>query len=101
MACTLCCTPAHPCGSNRLTPQAEQTISAPPAGRNRSGFPRYPSALAGCLPPLAEHRRTRLVDLPVEEVVLARPRVDLAPAHLATEGAGMLVGVMLPRRGIG
>jgi len=59
------------------------------------------SALAGRSPPFPEDGRTRLIDFPVEKVVLARPGVDLAPANLASKAAGMFVGVMLPRRGIG
>jgi hypothetical protein len=51
-------------------------------------------------PPFAETGRIRLVDLPIEKLVIAGPGMDLAPANLATEAAGMLVLVMFPRRGV-
>jgi hypothetical protein len=62
---------------------------------------RHSSALAGRPPPFPEDGGIHLIDFPVEKVVMARPRVDLAAAHFASEVAGMLVGVMLPRRRIG
>ena len=51
-------------------------------------------------PPLAEVGPLRLVDLPVEEIIIARPRVDFAPANLAVETAGMPGWMLLPCRGV-
>src|ERR1700734_2355098 len=47
-------------------------------------------ASARSSPPFAELGRIRLVDLPVEEIVVAGPRVDQAPADFASEAAGTL-----------
>jgi hypothetical protein len=40
-------------------------------------------------PPFAEDRRLRLIDFPIEEVVIAGPGVDLDPADFASEASGM------------
>src|SRR5712671_8205893 len=51
-------------------------------------------------PPFPKHGRPRLVDFPVEKIIIARPRVDLAPANLTAETARMLVWMLLPCRGV-
>jgi hypothetical protein len=52
-------------------------------------------------PPFPKDGRLRLIDFPIEEIVVARPRVDLDPANLTAETAGMLVWMLLPCRGVG
>ena len=36
-------------------------------------------------------RDNRLIDFPIEKIIIARPRVDLDPANLTTETARVLV----------
>ena len=51
-------------------------------------------------PPLAEVGPLRLVDLPIEKIIIARPRVDFAPANFTVEAAGMPGRMLLPCRGV-
>ena len=51
-------------------------------------------------PPFSKDGRLRLIDLPIEKIIIARPRVDLGPANLTAETAGMLVGMPLPCGGV-
>lgn len=55
----------------------------------------------GLAPPFTKDGCFDLVDSPIEIIVIAGPRVDLAAANLAVETAGMLVGIVLPGRGVG
>jgi hypothetical protein len=68
---------------------------------------KHPSAIPVSLvfvrwsrPPFPKDRRLRLIDLPVEKIIIARPRVNFDPANLAAEAAGMLGWMLLPRRGV-
>ena len=49
---------------------------------------RKPTSARG-RPPFSEFARLRLIDLPIEEIVIAGPGVDFDPANLAGETAGM------------
>jgi hypothetical protein len=51
-------------------------------------------------PPFPKDGRLRLIDFPIEEIIIARPRVDLGPANLTAETARMLVWMLLPCRGV-
>jgi hypothetical protein len=51
-------------------------------------------------PPFPKLGRLYLIDSPIEKIIIARPRVDLAPANLAAETARMLVWMLLPGRDI-
>ena len=51
-------------------------------------------------PPFSKDRRLRLVDFPVEKIIVARPCVNFDAANLAAEAAGMLGWMLLPRRGV-
>lgn len=51
-------------------------------------------------PPSAKARGLRLVDFPIEKIIVAGPRVDLAPANLASEISRLLVCMLLPCRGV-
>ena len=51
-------------------------------------------------PPFPKDGRLRLIDFPIEKIVIAGPRVDFAPANLTAETAGMLVWMLLPCRGV-
>ena len=51
-------------------------------------------------PPFPKDGRLRLLDFPAEEIMLARPGVDLDPANLAVETAGTLAWMRLPCRGV-
>lgn len=65
----------------------------PPLSRTPStGAPHY----ACSAPPFAKGGRIHFTDFPIKKVVIARPRVDLAPANLTTETARVLELVMLP-----
>ena len=57
-------------------------------------------AVSWSTPPFAKDGRFRLIHFPAEEIMVARPGVDLDPANLAAETAGTLVWVRLPRRGV-
>jgi hypothetical protein len=46
-------------------------------------------------PPFPEYGRVRLVDFPIEKIIIARPRMDFRPANLAAETARMLVWMLL------
>jgi len=52
-------------------------------------------------PPFPKGGRTRLINFPIEKIVIARPRVDFAPANLAAESARMLVRMLFPSCGVG
>ena len=41
-----------------------------------------------------------MVDFPIEKIIIARPRVDFAPANLAGETARMLAWMLFPGRGV-
>lgn len=61
-----------------------------------------PAASRGCrLLLLPKDGRARLVGLPIEEIIVAGPSVDLDPANLAVEAAGMLVRMLLLGHGVG
>jgi hypothetical protein len=51
-------------------------------------------------PPLAEVGPLRLVDLPIEKIIIAGPGVDFAPADLTVETAGVPGRMLLPCRGV-
>ena len=51
-------------------------------------------------PALAEDGRGRLIDLPVEEIVIAGPCVDFCAADFACESAGMPRRMLLLRCGV-
>jgi hypothetical protein len=51
-------------------------------------------------PPFPKDGRLRLIDFPIEKIIIARPRVDLDPANLTAETARMFVGMLLPCRGV-
>src|ERR1700690_2710085 len=51
-------------------------------------------------PPFPKDGRLRLIDFPIEELIIAGPSVDLDPANLTTETARMLVWMQLPCRGV-
>jgi hypothetical protein len=51
-------------------------------------------------PPSPEGGRLRLIDFPIEKIIVARPRVDLAPANLTSEISGLLVCMLLSCRGV-
>jgi hypothetical protein len=36
-------------------------------------------------PPFSKDGRLRLIDLPIEKIIIARPHVDLSPANLTAE----------------
>ena len=42
-----------------------------------------------------------MIDLPIEEIIIAGPGVDLGLANLTPEIAGMLVEMLLPGRAVG
>ena len=42
-----------------------------------------------------------MIDLPIEEIIIAGPDVDLGLANLTPEIAGMLVEMLLPGRAVG
>jgi hypothetical protein len=52
-------------------------------------------------PPFPKGGRLRLIDFPVEKFIIAGPLVDLGPANLTAETAGMLVRMLLPGRAVG
>ena len=65
---------------------------------------RYGSRTAmrcGSTPPFSKSGRLRLIDFPIEKVIIARPRVDLARANLTPEAAGILVWMLLHRCAVG
>ena len=72
------------------TPHVEQALSAVAAS----------TTACQSLPPFPKDGRLRLVDLPIEKIIIARPRVDLGPANLTAETARMLVWMLLPCRGV-
>ena len=45
-------------------------------------------------------RRIRFFHLPIEQIIRARPRMDLASANLTVEAAGMLVRMLLSCRSV-
>jgi hypothetical protein len=45
-------------------------------------------------------RRLRLIDFPIEKIIIARPRVDLAPANLTSEISRLLVCMLISCRGV-
>jgi hypothetical protein len=51
-------------------------------------------------PPLPKDGCLRLIDFPIEEIIIARPRVDFGRANLTAETARMLVWMVLPCRGV-
>jgi hypothetical protein len=51
-------------------------------------------------PSFPKHGRLRLVDLPIEEFIVARPRVNLDPTNLAAETTRVFVWMLLPNRGV-
>ena len=51
-------------------------------------------------PPFPKTARHRLIDFPIEEIIIARPRVDLGPANLTAETTRMLVWMPLPCRDV-
>ena len=51
-------------------------------------------------PPFPKDGRVRLIDLPIEKIIIARPRVDFGPANLTAEIAGMPVRMLLPGRDV-
>ena len=51
-------------------------------------------------PPFPKNERLRLIVFPIEEIVIAGPRVDYAPANLTAEPVRMLVWMLLPRCGV-
>lgn len=51
-------------------------------------------------PPFTEDACFRLIDLPIEKIIIAGPRVDFDPANLTAETAGMPGWMLLPRRGV-
>jgi hypothetical protein len=51
-------------------------------------------------PPSPEGGRLHLIDFPIEKIIIARPRMDLAPANLTSEISGLLVSMLLPCRGV-
>jgi hypothetical protein len=57
--------------------------------------------LGSSAPPFPKGGRTRLVDFPPEEIIIAGPRMDLGPANLTAETAGLLGEMPLPCRGVG
>jgi len=66
---------------------------------------RFRNPLAGrgacwSRPPFPKHGRVRLIDFPIEKIIIAGPRVDLGPANLAAETARMLVWMPLPCRDV-
>jgi hypothetical protein len=85
-----------PLAQSSLTPQLGDGAAA--VMRPRCVAP----LLAPCRssPSFAKDGRFHLIDLPIEKVVIARPRVHPAPANVTAECAGMLVGMMLPCRGV-
>ena len=57
----------------------------------------------GCLlvtPTFPEDGRVRLIDFPIEKIIIARPCMDIGPANLAAETARMLVWMLLLCRGV-
>src|ERR1700749_4476082 len=52
------------------------------------------------VPPFAEAGRIHFIDFHIEKLVIARPRMDIAPTNLTAETARMLVFVMLPCGGV-
>jgi hypothetical protein len=77
----------------------QATLSALLGLRKTGGAPIRRYAWWSC-PPFPKDRRLRLVDLPVEEIIISRPRVNFYPANLAAEAAGMLARMLFPRRGV-
>jgi len=51
-------------------------------------------------PPFAEVGPLRLVDLPIEKIIIAGPRMNFAVANLTVETAGMPGWMLLPCRGV-
>jgi hypothetical protein len=72
------------------TPHVEQALSAVAAS----------TTACQSLPPFPKDGRLRLVDLPIEKIIIARPRVDFAPANFTVEAAGMPGRMLLPCRGV-
>jgi hypothetical protein len=59
------------------------------------------SGMLGWSPlPFPKDGRLRLIDFPIEKIIIARPRVYLGPANLTAETARMFVGMLLPCRGV-
>jgi hypothetical protein len=52
-------------------------------------------------PSFPEYGRLRLIDFPIEKVVIAGPGVNLDPTNLASKAAGMPGRMLLPGRGVG
>jgi hypothetical protein len=71
------------------------------SGESREQVLRPRSGLAPRLRPSPpKNRRPRLNGLPIEEMMTAGPGVDLGGTDAASETAGMLVRVLLSRRGV-
>src|SRR5882724_486502 len=51
-------------------------------------------------PPFPKDGRVRLIDFPIEKIIIAGPRVDLGRANLAAETARMLAWMPLPCRDV-
>lgn len=71
------------------------------AGKFPARQPCHSFRPSGHPPPFPEGRRLHLIDFPIEKIMVARPRVDLAPANHTAETARVLVcWVLLPCRGV-
>ena len=51
-------------------------------------------------PPFPEDERVRLINFPIEKIIIAGPCMDLGPADLTVETARMLVWMLLSCRGV-
>src|SRR5690242_9534295 len=51
-------------------------------------------------PPFPKHGRFRLIDFPIEKIIVAGPSVNLDPANLTAETSRMLGWMLLPCRGV-
>lgn len=51
-------------------------------------------------PPSPKGGRLRLINFPIEKIIIARPRVDLAPANLTSEISRLLVCMLISCRGV-
>jgi hypothetical protein len=71
------------------------------AGKFPARQPCHSFRPSGHPPPFPEGRRLHLIDFPIEKIIVARPRVDLAPTNHTAETARVLVGrMLLPCRGV-
>ena len=77
-------------------------ISDIPLGRRLLIVRKREQARSGVwsTPPFPKGGRPRLVDFPLEKIIIAGPRVDVGPANLAAETAGLLGEMPLPCRGV-